>query len=131
MILRIEPLQVANGKYQLHDYDEINSTFDWKKTEQSFSWCNTGQVNMAYEAVDRHAESELKDKVALYFENGVRKESYTFQDVKEWTNRAANVFQQAGLEKGDRLFVFMPRSPELYFSIIGAIEKGDYRWTSF
>ncbi len=124
MILRIEPLLAADGKYQLHDYDEISSTFDWKETEQAFSWSKTGQVNMAYEAVDRHAESELKNKVALHFENGERKESYTFQEVKEWTNRAANVFQQAGIEKGDRLFVFMPRSPELYFSIIGGLKKG-------
>ncbi|WP_407690468.1 acetate--CoA ligase [Rummeliibacillus pycnus] len=112
------------NEYQLHDYDEVKATFDWKDTEQAFSWSHTGQVNMAYEAVDRHAESELKNKVALYFEDGTRKESYTFQEVKKWTNKAANVFQQAGLEKGDRLFVFMPRSPELYFSIIGSIKKG-------
>lgn len=124
MILRIEPLLAEKNEYQLHDYDEVKATFDWKDTEQAFSWSHTGQVNMAYEAVDRHAESELKNKVALYFEDGTRKESYTFQEVKKWTNKAANVFQQAGLEKGDRLFVFMPRSPELYFSIIGSIKKG-------
>ncbi|WP_430310339.1 acetate--CoA ligase [Rummeliibacillus pycnus] len=123
-MLRIEPLVVTKGEYQLHDYDEVKATFDWKETEQAFSWSSTGRVNMAYEAVDRHAESELHNKVALYFEDGTRKESYTFQDVKKWTNKAANVFQQAGLEKGDRLFVFMPRSPELYFSILGSIKKG-------
>nr|WP_211284640.1 acetate--CoA ligase [Rummeliibacillus pycnus] len=123
-MLRIEPLLAEKNEYQLHDYDEVKATFDWKDTEQAFSWSHTGQVNMAYEAVDRHAESELKNKVALYFEDGTRKESYTFQEVKKWTNKAANVFQQAGLEKGDRLFVFMPRSPELYFSIIGSIKKG-------
>ncbi|MGG0656316.1 acetate--CoA ligase [Rummeliibacillus pycnus] len=122
--MRIEPLVVTKGEYQLHDYDEVKATFDWKETEQAFSWSSTGRVNMAYEAVDRHAESELHNKVALYFEDGTRKESYTFQDVKKWTNKAANVFQQAGLEKGDRLFVFMPRSPELYFSILGSIKKG-------
>lgn len=122
--MRIEPLLAEKNEYQLHDYDEVKATFDWKDTEQAFSWSHTGQVNMAYEAVDRHAESELKNKVALYFEDGTRKESYTFQEVKKWTNKAANVFQQAGLEKGDRLFVFMPRSPELYFSIIGSIKKG-------
>ncbi|HWI49235.1 MAG TPA: acetate--CoA ligase [Rummeliibacillus sp.] len=123
-MLRIEPLLATKGEYQLHDYDEVKATFDWKETEQAFSWSSTGLINMAYEAVDRHAESKLKNKVALYFEDGTRKESYTFQDLKEWTNKAANVFQQAGLEKGDRLFVFMPRSPELYFSIIGSIKKG-------
>lgn len=122
--LRIEPLLASKGRYQLQNYDEVKSSFEWEKTEQVFSWSKTGKMNMAYEAVDRHTESELKNKVALYFENGKRKESYTFADVKEWSNRAANVFQQAGLEKGDRLFIFMPRSPELYFSIIGGLKKG-------
>jgi len=122
--LRIEPLSAIKGEYQLQNYDEVRSTFEWEKTEQAFSWHKTGKVNMAYEAVDRHAESERKDKVALYFENETRKESYTFADVKEWTNKAANVFQQTGLKKGDRLFIFMPRSPELYFSIIGGLKKG-------
>ncbi|WP_425127971.1 acetate--CoA ligase [Rummeliibacillus suwonensis] len=123
-MLRIEPLSAIKGEYQLQNYDEVRSTFEWEKTEQAFSWHKTGKVNMAYEAVDRHAESERKDKVALYFENETRKESYTFADVKEWTNKAANVFQQTGLKKGDRLFIFMPRSPELYFSIIGGLKKG-------
>ena len=122
--MRIEPLSAIKGEYQLQNYDEVRSTFEWEKTEQAFSWYKTGKVNMAYEAVDRHAESERKDKVALYFENETRKESYTFADVKEWTNKAANVFQQTGLKKGDRLFIFMPRSPELYFSIIGGLKKG-------
>nr|WP_146551056.1 acetate--CoA ligase [Rummeliibacillus sp. SL167] len=122
--MRIEPLSAIKGEYQLQNYDEVRSTFEWEKTEQAFSWHKTGKVNMAYEAVDRHAESEQKDKVALYFENETRKESYTFADVKEWTNKAANVFQQTGLKKGDRLFIFMPRSPELYFSIIGGLKKG-------
>ncbi|WP_425328603.1 acetate--CoA ligase [Rummeliibacillus suwonensis] len=123
-MLRIEPLSAIKGEYQLQNYDEVRSTFEWEKTEQAFSWHKTGKVNMAYEAVDRHAESERKDKVALYFENETRKESYTFADVKEWTNKAANVFQQTGLKKGDRLFIFMPRLPELYFSIIGGLKKG-------
>nr|WP_146547995.1 acetate--CoA ligase [Rummeliibacillus suwonensis] len=122
--MRIEPLSAIKGEYQLQNYDEVRSTFEWEKTEQAFSWHKTGKVNMAYEAVDRHAESERKDKVALYFENETRKESYTFADVKEWTNKAANVFQQTGLKKGDRLFIFMPRLPELYFSIIGGLKKG-------
>ena len=45
--------------------------------------------------------------------------------MKKMTNKAANVFQnQSSLTKGDRLFVFMPRSPELYFSVFGALKLG-------
>ena len=45
--------------------------------------------------------------------------------MKRMTNKAANVLKEyANLEKGDRLFIFMPRSPELYFSLLGALKMG-------
>ena len=54
-----------------------------------------------------------------------RKESYTYNEMKKMTNKAANVLRNhSTLEKGDRLFVFMPRSPELYFSLLGALKLG-------
>ena len=41
------------------------------------------------------------------------------------TNKAGNVFKTyADVEKGDRVFIFMPRSPELYFAVLGAIKLG-------
>lgn len=120
-----EKLAVVNGEHHLKNYDETYANFDWKETEKAFSWYTTGKLNAAYEAIDRHTETNLKNKVALYFNNGVRKEAYSFNDMKRMTNKAANVFKQfSSLEKGDRLFVFMPRSPELYFSILGALKMG-------
>ena len=120
-----ERLAVVNGNHQLQNYDEMFASFDWKETETAFSWHETGKVNAAYEAIDRHAESSRKNKVALFFDDGSRKESYTFNDLKNYSNKAANVFKQhTTLEKGDRLFIFMPRSPELYFSLLGAIKMG-------
>ena len=80
---------------------------------------------MAYEAIDRHAESEKKNKVALYFSDKKRNEQYTFQDMKDISNKAGNVLKEAAsVEKGDRVFIFMPRSPELYFVLLGAIKVG-------
>uniref|UniRef100_UPI00406BEBA6 acetate--CoA ligase n=1 Tax=Ureibacillus sp. FSL W7-1570 TaxID=2954593 RepID=UPI00406BEBA6 len=120
-----EKLAVVPGDYHLKNYEETYANFDWKEVEKAFTWYETGKVNAAYEAIDRHAESDRKDKVALYFSNGDRKESYTFDDMKRMTNKAANVFKQyANLEKGDRLFIFMPRSPELYFALLGALKCG-------
>ncbi|GGA37146.1 acetate--CoA ligase [Psychrobacillus lasiicapitis] len=121
----VELLPVEQGDYQLKDYDETKRTFKWEDTEKNFSWYETGKVNMAYEAIDRHAESDKKDKVALYYQDADRKESYTYSDMKKWTNKAANVYKEySNLTKGDRLFIFMPRSPELYFSLLGAVKKG-------
>ncbi|RUL56583.1 acetate--CoA ligase [Lysinibacillus antri] len=120
-----EKLAVVTGDHHLKSYDETVATFSWEETEKAFSWYTTGKVNAAYEAIDRHAESSLKNKVALYFDDGERKETYSFFDMKRKTNRAANVFKQnTSLEKGDRLFIFMPRSPELYFALLGAIKMG-------
>ncbi|MDI7740432.1 acetate--CoA ligase [Lysinibacillus fusiformis] len=120
-----ESLAAAVGDHHLNNYDEKVASFDWKETETAFSWHETGKVNAAYEAIDRHAESFRKNKVALFFDDGSRKESYTFYDLKRFSNKAANMFKQhTTLVKGDRLFIFMPRSPELYFSLLGAIKMG-------
>lgn len=123
--MKIEILPVVQGDYQLKDYDETVKHFQWEDTEKSFSWYETGKVNMAFEAIDRHAESSRKDKIALYYQDADRKEAYTFLDMKKMSNKAANAFKQnSRLVKGDRLFIFMPRSPELYFALLGAVKMG-------
>lgn len=123
MVLKTIPAQQSD--YQMQDYDKLAATFDWKEAEKAFSWYETGKVNIAHEAVDRHADSFRKNKVALYYKDGSRNETYTFGDMKKKSNKAANVLKNySTLEKGDRIFVFMPRSPELYFALLGALKIG-------
>ena len=123
--MEMKPLPVVKGNYQLKDYERTVAEFKWIDAEKEFSWYKSGNVNIAYEAVDRHAESSRKNKVALYYKDAKRKESYTYNELKKMTNKAANVLSnQSTLEKGDRLFIFMPRSPELYFSLLGALKLG-------
>ena len=121
----LEKLAALPGDHRLKSYEETAATHDWQETEKGFSWYETGKVNMAYEAIDRHTETYRKNKVALYYNDGVRKEAYSFNDMKLLTNKAANVLKEAtNMQKGDRLFIFMPRSPELYFSLLGALKMG-------
>lgn len=123
--MKVEALPVTQGDYNLKNYQELHSQFDWSEAEKEFSWSETGRVNMAYEAIDRHANGFRKNKIALYYQDGVRKEKYTFKEMKELTNKAGNVFKTyADVEKGDRVFIFMPRSPELYFAVLGAVKLG-------
>lgn len=123
--MNMKALPVVEGNYNLVNYDEKYKHFDWSETEKEFSWSETGKVNLAYEAIDRHAETYRKNKIALYFKDEKRNDKYTFKEMKEYTNQAANVFQNiAKVEKGDRVFIFMPRSPELYFALLGAIKTG-------
>ena len=71
------------------------------------------------------AENFRKNKVALYYHDGDRSEKYTFKEMKDLSNKAGNLLKTYGdVEKGDRGFIFMPRSPELYFSVLGAIKLG-------
>ncbi|MDP7980551.1 acetate--CoA ligase [Bacillus multifaciens] len=123
--MKVETLPVIQGENNLLNYDEAYRNFNWEEVNQNFSWHETGRVNMAYEAIDRHAKSHRKNKVALYYQDGARKEKYTFKEMKELSNKAGNVLKNYGdVEKGDRVFIFMHRSPELYFTLLGAIKLG-------
>ena len=121
----LKALPVVKGEFNLQNYDQVYKQFDWSDTEREFSWFKTGKVNMAYEAIDRHVETYNKNKVALYYKDDQRNEKYTFLEMKKWSNKAANVLKAvANVQKGDRVFVFMPRSPEFYFALLGAIKLG-------
>lgn len=123
--MEINNLPVMQGDYQLQDYDQTARDFKWSDAEKEFSWHETGLINIAHEAVDRHANSYRKNKVALFYKDASRKEAYTYNELKRMSNKAANVLtNHSTLEKGDRIFVFMPRSPELYFAILGALKMG-------
>ncbi|MBD8068995.1 acetate--CoA ligase [Bacillus sp. PS06] len=123
--MKVEALPVIKGDFNLKDYDQMYRDFSWGEAEKHFSWSETGKVNMAYEAIDRHAEGHRKNKIALYYRDPSKEEKYTFKEMKELSNKAANLLRQdADVEKGDRVFVFMPRSPECYFTILGAIKLG-------
>ena len=116
---------VATGvKANLMDYQSMKD-FDWSSVEQEFSWFETGKLNIAYEAIDKHANSAMKNKIALCYSDTIRNESYTFFDMMIQSNKAANVLKEYGnVVKEDRVFIFMPRSPELYFALLGALKAG-------
>lgn len=108
----------------LGNYEEAYANFHWEDVEKQFSWYVTGKVNLAYEAIDRHVDAGKGDRPALLFSDSARNETYTFADLQRKSNQFANVLRGQGISKGDRVFVFMPRSPELYVSILGIIKIG-------
>ncbi|MBE7146873.1 acetate--CoA ligase [Bacillus mycoides] len=123
--MKVETLPVIKGENNLPNYEEAYANFNWEEVNKNFTWNETGRVNMAYEAIDKHAKSDRKNKVALYYQDGSRKEKYTFKEMKDFSNKAGNVLKNYGdVEKGDRVFIFMPRSPELYFALLGAVKLG-------
>ncbi|KEQ27380.1 acetate--CoA ligase [Paenibacillus tyrfis] len=108
----------------MKNYEEERAQFQWADIEKAFTWSQTGKVNVAYEAIDRHADSQRGDKIALYYSDDHRDEKYTFKEIKAQSNRFGNILRKLGVVKGDRVFIFMPRSPELYFALFGTIKVG-------
>ncbi|MCG3420674.1 acetate--CoA ligase [Oceanobacillus jordanicus] len=113
------------GDHNLKDYKQVKENFSWDKVKENFSWNETGKVNAAYEAIDRHAENpEKKNKTALLYSAPGREEKLTFQDLRNQSNRFANVLKKHDVNKGDRVFLFMPRSPEFYAAFFGILKVG-------
>ncbi|CAH1207075.1 Acetyl-coenzyme A synthetase [Paenibacillus plantiphilus] len=122
--LHQERISVSTSGSNMTNYEETASNFNFEQLEQRFSWHETGKVNMGYEAIDRHVEQGRGGKIALYYSDKNRDESYTFQQMSEQSNRFANVLRKLGIAKGERVFIFMPRTPELYFSLLGTLKVG-------
>jgi acetyl-CoA synthetase len=116
----------------MKDYARACKTFSWKSVEKEFSWSRTKKVNIVHEMADRHAAGPKKNQVALYYWDPTptashphgRDEKYTFQDLVRESSRFGNVLRKHGIKKRDRVAVFLPRTPELYFSILGANRLG-------
>ncbi|RLG32724.1 acetate--CoA ligase, partial [Methanosarcinales archaeon] len=78
---------------------------------------------MAYEALERHVKDK-GERIALYYIDNLREEKYTFRDLSATSARFANLLSDLGVVKGDRIFIFMPRSPELYIAFMGILKVG-------
>jgi len=88
-------------KPNLLDYTREYDEFSWEDVASEFDGLPSGGLNIAYEAIDRHANGALAEKTALLWlgQNGERK-TYTFSDMKKESAKFANVLKTLGLSKG-------------------------------
>lgn len=121
---KVEEIHLLDQDANMRDYEETARHMDWNKVEEFFSWHQTGKVNMVYEAIDKHVDEGNGNRIALYYTDGVRDESYTFEELSKKSAQFANGLRKLGVEKGDRVFIFMPRSPELYIALLGIVRIG-------
>jgi len=119
-----EVLDVISEQYNLQDYETTYRTFKFEDVEKHFTWHETGLVNAAHEAIDRHVQEGRGDKIALYYSDNQRSESLTFAQMKSLSDRFGNVLRNIGVKKGNRVFIFMPRTPELYVALLGVLKIG-------
>src|SRR3990167_519025 len=108
----------------LIDYDKTYKEFSWEAIKKEFSLTNN-RVNIAFEAIDKHANNWRKNKIALYWEGADGSlQKYTFSELKRLSDKCANMLKTLGVKKNDRVFIFLPRIPELYISIIAIAKLG-------
>lgn len=119
-------------KPNLENYEKTYRRFDWKEAEKELDWFKGRRINAAYNAIDRNAINFRKNKVALYWEGEEgQKEKYTFLDLAEISNRFANVLKSFQIKRGERVFFFLPRVPELFYGFVGTLKTGAVAGTLF
>jgi acetyl-CoA synthetase len=108
----------------LADYDAACREFSWEKARRELDGLpHGGGVNIAHEAVDRHASGPPREHVAIRWigKSGAAKD-YTFAELAALSNRFANVLAALGVEPGERIFALAGRIPELYISALGTLK---------
>ncbi|WP_319524775.1 acetate--CoA ligase [uncultured Desulfosarcina sp.] len=109
----------------LMNYEKIRSTFSWGTIRGELDGLPEGRgLNIAHEAVDRHADGERKDRVALQWlgRDGASR-AITYYDLKAQTSRFANLLDQLGIGKGDTVCTLAGRIPELYIAALGTLKN--------
>ncbi|MFQ5700300.1 MAG: acetate--CoA ligase [Acidobacteriota bacterium] len=109
----------------LDDYEAVRRSFAWDHVLADLDGLPGGGLNIAHECIDRHAGTPIGSKKALLWESrDGTAESYSFDELCSLTGRFARVLRELGVSKGDRVFVFLDRIPELYISVFGALKAG-------
>src|SRR3954467_9601406 len=101
----------------------FEKTLEW---ELPFAkWFTGGELNVAYNCVDRHVERGLGKKVAYHWigEPGDTR-TITFRDLQRDVSKAANALKELGVTKGDRVAIYMPMIPELPIAMLACARIG-------
>ena len=109
----------------LSDYGKECSGFSWDHARLELMGLPEKRgLNIAHEAVDRHAAGDLKEHVAIRWlgrDGDVR--DYTYGDLRDLSNRFANLLQGLAVGKGDRVYTLAGRIPELYIAALGTLKN--------
>jgi acetyl-CoA synthetase len=100
---------------------------DWSFDEDDFRirWYADGELNLSVNCLDRHL-AEHGDRTALIFEADEpgQGHSLTYRDLYEETCRFANLLKQRGIERGDRVMIYMPMIPEAAAAMLACARIG-------
>ncbi len=109
----------------LLDYAAASAAFSWRAARAELAGFPDGGLNIAYEAVERHAAGARREHVAFRFlsESGARADM-SYAELARQSARFANALRSLGVAPGDRVFLLCGRIPELYVAALGALRLG-------
>jgi acyl-coenzyme A synthetase/AMP-(fatty) acid ligase len=105
----------AESPRNMSDYEAVRRSFQWERPER---------FKFALDVIDRHA-AERPDALALLWSDEAGQERrFTFSQLKQQSVHAAQFLLSLGMQRGDRVFILMPRVPEWWFIVLGCIRAG-------
>jgi len=115
--------------------EQANAFLSWSRpwdtvcefdfVEGDIRWFDGATLNVAYNCIDRHLETRA-DQVAIIWEGDDPNESrhITYRELHEAVSRFANVLKAHGVEKGDRVAIYMQMIPEAAFAMLACARIG-------
>ena len=103
---------------------DFDTTLDWSQAPFA-KWFVGGELNVAYNCVDRHVEAGNGDRVAIHFEGDQGDtRTITYADLQREVNKVANALTELGVGKGDTVMIYMPMIPEPVFTMLACARLG-------
>ncbi|ODT23915.1 MAG: acetate--CoA ligase [Microbacterium sp. 69-7] len=114
----------AEQARSLHWHTPFTQVLDW--TNPPFAqWFADGELNVAYNCLDRHVAAGNGDRVALLWEGEPGDERrITYAELTEEVKRTANVLEQLGIGAGDRVAIYLPMIPEAIAAMLAVARIG-------
>ena len=114
----------AEQANQLHWHKPFTKTLDWSAAPVA-TWFEDGEINVAYNCLDRHVLADNGERIALHFEGEPGdSRSYSYAELTAEVKRAANVLTSLGIERGDRVAIYLPMIPEAVIAMLAVARIG-------
>ena len=91
----------------------------------AIKWFEDGELNVCYNCVDRHAE-KTPDEIAIIWEGDdpSKSKTFTYKELKLEVSKFANVLKKMGVQKGDRVTIYLTMIPEVAFAMLACARIG-------
>ena len=120
------PEQFWRRQAELISWYEKPETILSKDEKGFFHWFEGGKLNTCYLTLDYHVENGRADQTALIYDSPITEtvRRYSFRELLEEVSRFAWVLRDQGIEKGDRVIIYMPMIPEAVVAMLACARLG-------